>query len=731
MKASLSLLVAVSLILLPGTVGAAGEAPSHARSLAFAGIIPDRYLSAILEVNGRVFATTDGSILVWSQSGAEAAGILPSSSLVPSARSLPGNDAAALLPWMNANGPYGGYMTGLVVSPADPSIVFAGTQAGGVYRSSNGGLTWQPARQGIVCDWVKQIDVSPLDPDLVIAASSAYWQGDAGDVYISSDGGDSWSSAGLEGTWWSGVHASRVDSQRILAGGELGVYLSTDGGASWVFRSGPSSVLEFAADPSDPHTIYAGTYGYFLYRSTDGGDTWTQLGSTMPNGTIRAVAVDIGNPQVIYAAANAISGDSGGIYRSTNGGTTWEHVLIENTWDVRADPAVPNVVWAAGDGESFTGTPGLWRSEDMGETWTAIDLPAEYCYAPFAYVVDVNPVQTSEVFVGLYRGGVMKTADGGATWVQASTGLSSDFVNCLAVHPSEPATIYAGTFQTDLWKTTDGGASWFWSANGFSEINHAVNAVVVDPNDPQVLYLGGSNSGVFKSTDAGATWNATALANYSEVRVVSLSPHNSQEVWAGVTNSSLTLGIWKSTDGGNLWANKIPGAAGYAVAVSPADPNVVYAGTGTWWMEPAFIWVSVNGGATWMQRYDDGYGAITSIAVDPTNPLNVYASSIYNNVIKSTNGGASWTPNIGGFNPGGRIFTVITDPVRPNTVYAAVDDNVGFYVSFNGGNAWHAYNPGLWLKSLVPLVANPLGSYRLFYTGTMGCGVYYNYVKMP
>ncbi len=690
---------------------------------------------AVTVSGDRVISTGDGSVVLWNQSGAGVSALSPKREPVPSGKeraATPRPETGALLPWMSAGGPWGGYVTGLLVHPADPSIMFAGTQAGGVYRSDDGGATWQPSREGIVCDWVKQIDASSLDPDLVYAASAAYWKGNEGDIYLSDDGGRTWTAAGIDGLWWSGVHASGTDVQRILAGGELGIYLSTDGGGTWSHRSGTSSALKFTADPSDPSVIYCGSYGYYLYRSTDSGDTWTQLGTSLPNGNIRSVSVDAGDSQTIYVSAySSLGGGTEGIYRSTDFGASWSHVLVENTWYVRADPVVPGVLWAAGEGEPFTATPGLWKSEDYGDSWTEFDLPADHYSAPFAYIVDVNPSQTDEVFVGLYRAGILKTTDGGTTWGEANTGLASDFVNSVAVHPTQPATIYAGTFQADLWKSTDAGATWFWSADGFFELNHAVNEVVIHPDDPSVLYLGGSNSGVFKSTDTGASWNLTALANYSEVRTVYLNPHDPDEVWAGVSNSSATLGIWKTTDGGNFWSNKMAGTAGYSVAVSPLNPDVVYAGTGTWWFEPAFIFVSLDGGENWIERYNDGYGAITSIAVDPVDPMNVYASSLYNNIIKSTNGGQSWTANYGGFDPGGRIFTVITDPVRPNTVYAAVDDNVGFYVSFDAGNSWYAYNPGLWLKSLVPLVANPLGQYRIFYTGTMGSGLYYNYVKMP
>jgi photosystem II stability/assembly factor-like uncharacterized protein len=191
-------------------------------------------------------------------------------------------------------------------------------------------------------------------------------------------------------------------------------------------------------------------------------------------------------------------------------------------------------------------------------------------------------------------------------------------------------------------------------------------------------------------------------------------------------------GVWKSTNGGATFAHNLIGPAISSLEMSPFDPLKICAGSGNQPGVKAKIYLSTNGGTSWSEVFSDiPGGIITSISFDPVNPLVIYAASEDNNVLKSVNGGMSWISNYGGFDPGGRIYSIIADPVRPNTVYLAALDNAGFFVSFNGGINWYNYNVGLWNRSLLPLVVNQLGNWRIFYTGTSGTGIYYNFVRMP
>jgi photosystem II stability/assembly factor-like uncharacterized protein len=207
---------------------------------------------------------------------------------------------------------------------------------------------------------------------------------------------------------------------------------------------------------------------------------------------------------------------------------------------------------------------------------------------------------------------------------------------------------------------------------------------------------------------------------------ITFAPSDPNQVWAGSSNSSATLGIWKSTDGGTSWLNKKPGVAGYSIAVHPTDPDHVVATTGTWFLDPATIQATTDGGTTWTTVYQESIGWVTDSAISPVNPQLAWASSLYENVLRSTNGGASWQNNVGGFTFPGRPFTIEADPSMLPVVYVPCDDDAGFYFTRNAGTTWTEYSNGLWLKALVPL---HVGVYapnfaRIFYTGTMGNGAF-------
>lgn len=636
-------------------------------------------------------------------------------------------------PWRSARGPYGGYITGLTINPQNPSIIFVGGMSLGVFKSSDGGGTWQSKRDGIVSDWVFQIDEYPQNTNLMAAAAKEWWKGNEGDVYGSLDGGETWFSLGLEGIgWWDGVHIVRRDWHRILAGGEAGIYLTTDAGQSWSYRTGTQTVWEFTYDPSHPDTIYAGGGLGHRYRSTDGGETWSNFAQSIPNDNLSGIAVDPSNSNTIYCSAFSFPWGDGteGIYKSTNFGMTWTHVLTQNVWEVRIDLNRPNIVWAGGSGPDFTAPPRVWKSTNAGMDWTEYQLDTDHYWGPEVNVLEINPYDGNEVYVGLYNAGVMRTTDGGLSWQARNIGLSGTIPTCIAVHPAAPATIYAGTYQAELWKTTDGGNSWFWSSNGFDDANKSIQDVVVDPNDPQRLYMGAYNSGLYRTTDGGNYWD-NVFPTYEQIPCVEISPHNSQEIWAG--KMGLYAGIIKSTDGGDSWEHIPVGHNINAIAISPFNPHLICAGTIAGLPDQeVVILVSRDGGETWQERFIDSVGGkITSIAFSPTNSFFIYATSWDHNVIKSIDEGYTWIPDFGSFDPGGEIETIVADPIRPNALYIAVDNDKGFYVSFNGGFNWFPYSEGMWGRSLIPLIANSLGSWRIFYTGIYGDGLYYNYIRMP
>lgn len=447
-----------------------------------------------------------------------------------SSRSLPEPKTPA---WQRLTGPYGGYVSGLTMSPFSNAIMLAGCQGGGLYQTTDSGAHWQDSRAGLTADWPHQIAFDPTQSAFVYCAANNYWFSPYGNgnIFKSTDSGWSWTPIGPSTNSWLAVLVSSVSSSIVLAGGADGIYRSTNAGATWASTGITGTVVELSGDPSTPTNCYAGTYGYRLLRTTDSGLTWKGLGASIANGNIRSVAVDPTDSNIVYAAAyDQLSGGTEGIYKSTDLGDSWTHCLTANTWRVRVDHSNPARVWAVADGPPFTGTPAVYKSTDYGATWASIPMPTSYCHAPLAYQLAINPINGNHVYVGLFRGGILKTTDGGGSWVHAHAGLDADYVNDIAVSSSDPATLYAGTVNVGLWKTTDNGISWFTASAGFTDTAKQVNAIALFPATPSNLLIGASSSGVWRSTDSGGSWAQTGLASTAEIRDIQIAPSDSTTV---------------------------------------------------------------------------------------------------------------------------------------------------------------------------------------------------------
>ncbi len=267
-----------------------------------------------------------------------------------------------------------------------------------------------------------------------------------------------------------------------------GVYRSVDHGATWQPASTgitlPLSVQGgLAVNPITPTVLYAGDYyGGGLYRSTNGGDSWSLV---LPGAAVRAVAVHPLTPTIVL-----VGDREQGIYRSADGGDTWTPIsATQGLTDlhVRAlafAPATPNVVYAGAS--QF-----LFRSTDAGQTWTVRGVLSSTVQA-----LAVHPVTSSLVYAGTFNHGLSRSTDSGATWSQLTNGLPADaWVTSLAIHPLTPTILYAGTWDGQVYRTTDSGDSW----EGLSYLGY-VYSVLIHPTAPSVLYAATSNHGVFRGS---------------------------------------------------------------------------------------------------------------------------------------------------------------------------------------------------------------------------------------
>ena len=295
----------------------------------------------------------------------------------------------------------------------------------------------------------------------------------------------------------------------------------------------------------------------------------------------------------------------------------------------------------------------------------------------------------------LYAGtgvGVFKSTDGGATWFQVNTGLSTSSeggldVTALVVNPSTPSTLYAGIFGGGVFKSTDGGANWFESNTG---LGTWVTALAIDPSTPTTLYHGGPY-GLSKSTDEGANWSSASngLIPYGDlpwtwITTITIDPSTPTTLYAGTRDTRESGGaagsVFKSTDGAATWSEVNTGFPAYApvgpgvttITIDPSTPTTLYAG-----IYFAGVFMSTNGGANWSES-NTGLNnlAVTEVAIDPSTPTTMYARTDIG-LSKTTDGGASWSQVLSS-----HITALAIDPSTPSTLYA------GLFKSTDSGTSW-------------------------------------------
>jgi photosystem II stability/assembly factor-like uncharacterized protein len=303
-------------------------------------------------------------------------------------------------------------------------------------------------------DYVKVIRIDPLTPS-ILYAGLVYERGDypAGGVYKSVDGGKTWnsSSTGIPTNHdIFGLAIDPVTPSTLYAGDWAGgVYKSTDSGSTWSLTTELNPVYTIVIDPKAPSTVYAGMdYDRGLYKSIDGGNTWNALTEGMPSDfSAYAIAVDPNTSSTVYV------GVDGGVYKSTDGGNHWtamsSGVLAGSTVLALAiNPVTPSTVYAATAGNL------VFVSGDGGSTWTnsSTGLPN----VEGLHDLKIDPVSPTTLYAAAFFGGVYKSTDSGATWNPMNTDLTDLTVHSIALLPTNPADIYIGTCNSGVF---------FFSAN--------------------------------------------------------------------------------------------------------------------------------------------------------------------------------------------------------------------------------------------------------------------------
>jgi photosystem II stability/assembly factor-like uncharacterized protein len=547
----------------------------------------------------------------------------------------------------------------LAVDPSNGATLYAATGAG-VFKSTDGAISWTlvlPASNFLLC-----LAIDPSAPATVYAGGN-------GGVWKSSDRGVTWTSP----TGELGVYSLAIDPSHpatLYGAFANGIEKSVDGGASWsdlpIFDVG---YLVVVVDPSHPATVYAGSYNG-VSKTTDGGATWTVLGSSgLPDTAyVGILAIDPHAPGTLYAADGMESGPAGiggfGIYKTTNGGATWTPITSgpggTYVYALAIDPTNSAVIYASN-------RSGIFQSTNAGVDWSVANDGFTACSVGAAAL---DPLSSATLYAGADGLGVFKSGDGGAHWSLSNFIAGGSFdVQALVVDPADPATVFAGT-DDGVFKSTDAGASWTTADAGlpmphegpFVADGPKIRSLAIDPGHPATLYAGTVD--LFKTTDGGASWTSILQGPIS---MLAIDPATTSTLYAGTPTADLL----KSTDGGATWAASDAGlqpsglfAPVVALAFDPANTSTLYASNGFG------VFKSADAGATWVAS-SCGLPILSfeSMAVDPSHPGTVYVGGT--GVFKTVDGGAHWNA-VGSGLSGVPVRSLVFDS-RTSTLYAGTD----------------------------------------------------------
>ncbi len=657
----------------------------------------------------------------------------------------------------------GGRVTAVAGHRDQPSTFYMGAVGGGVWKTKNYGSTWTCVSDDYFATGsIGAIRVADSDPEILYVATGSdglrsnviIGKG----VYKSIDAGKTWTHLGLEKTGNSGavlIHPENPEVVYVAAIGnpfasnpERGVYRTKDGGTSWekvLFISDETGAVDLEFAPDDPNTIYAcmwraerkpwtiisGGMEGGVYKSSDGGDAWTQLTNGLPQG-LRGksdLAVSAGDPNRVYVLIEAPEKE-GGLYRSDDRGDTWSQVTdyqpIRNRpfyyTNLEAHPKNPDILWAMAEG--------YYKSTDAGKTWKRQSVPHGDNHDMW-----INP-DNPDIFIQSNDGGANVTLDGGKTW---STQYNQPTAELYQVDVSDdfPYRLYAGqqdntTISVPSFPPLNlpGGHTALWEEHGGCETGPAVPK----PGDPDIVYANCKGRfGVYNRRTGQEQqyyvgfWNLYGhnpkdLAfRFQRVAPIHVSPHNPDKVY----HTSQYVHVTKN--GGQTWEIISPDLTAftpetqvrsgepittditgeehfsviYEIQESPHEPGVIWVGA-----YDGPIHITRNGGANWKEVTPPElgpYGRVQQIEVSPHVPSKAYACILRYQlgdfepyVYRTENYGETWTRITTGHNgiPSDYPVRVVReDPEREGLLYAGTE--FGMFISFNDGQRWQSFQLNL------------------------------------
>ena len=597
--------------------------------------------------------------------------------------------------------PASGRVTAIAVNPDNPSMVYIGGAQGGVWKTYDGGENWIPLTDHLSSLSTGAIALVPGNPDVILyGTGEQHFCGDCfyGDgLFISYDGGATWSKIGTKeevGNYIARIVINPDDPNIFYLASDIGIVRTTDFGVSYETRISGYWCTDLVMRPDSPSVLIAALSEYGLIRTSDGGDTWENLTVGLPASGFGRInlAISRSNPDVIYASfVSSADYSLLGMYRTDDGGDSWTYLpntpnylgnqgFYDNCLFV--DPSDPYTVYAGGVWPYDENTAGLIKSTDGGNTWTDITIgQGGGQLHPDQHALFVTPDGT--VWVG-NDGGVWKSIDGGYSWIDLNNTLGITQFYTVTLHPVDSSFLLGGT-QDNGTVYYSGDIRWHQQNAGDG------GPSAIEWDSPQIYYtsyillnplykwingnFAGNVSGPWEG-DRVSWCNAPLLTD----------PNQPNTLLAG------THRVWRTTNSGSSWiarSGDLTRGSGHlrAMAVVEGYPDLILTAS-----SDGKVYKTVDGGNNWISIDNDAFysRSITDLWINPGDTAEIFLSvdrSFGDRVFRSTDGGAHWTPLTDSLENGLRGLSLAVDfRWEPPVLWLGTD--YGLYFSYDLGLTW-------------------------------------------
>ncbi|NNC94851.1 MAG: glycosyl hydrolase, partial [Chitinophagales bacterium] len=657
-----------------------------------------------------------------------------------------------------------GRIADIAIHPEDENVWYVAVGSGGVWKTTNSGVTWKPMFDKQASYSIGCVTIDPNNPHIIWVGSGENVGGrhvGYGDgIYKSMDGGSSWKNMGLK----SSEHLSKIivhpDNSNVIwvasqgplwsKGGERGIYKSTDGGANWTRTLGDDNWIgatDIVMDPRDPMVLYAATWqrhrnvaaymgggpGTALYKSTDGGESWTQLKKGLPKSNMGKIGLAMSpqKPDILYAAIE-LDQRKGGVYRSSDRGASWKKMS-----DAVAGGTGPHYyqeLWASPHqfDKLYLANNYMLVSENGGKSFSRMKKQHKHVDN---HAVAFKPSDPDYILVGT-DGGLYESFDQEANWRFFANLPITQFYK-VAVDDAEPFyNVYGGTQDNN----TQGGPSRTDSRQGIRNADWRVilggdgHQPATEPGNPNIVYAEWQEGNLARTDQkTGEIVNIQPqpekgedYERYNWDAPILVSPHNPATIYFASQR------VWKSDNRGDSWTAisgdltkdqerfSLPIMGGVqsidnpwdvnamsnyntitSLAESPIKAGLVYAGT-----DDGIIQVTEDGGQNWRKVLVSSLPGVPATAFVNDIKADLYdESTVYvaldNHkygdlkpyLFKSTDKGKSWQSMIGNIPDRTLVWRIVQDHVRSDLFFVATE--FGIYYTLNSGKSWMKFTGGL------------------------------------